>query len=103
MKWTVDWEAWNFDAGKIESIIWLPGFTIEAASLGEAEQIGEKEFPEMIRLRRQECPEDFGCSGNSIGHILGLKDENGQYHELFKHRTVFHGQVTEMPDYGSFE
>ena len=104
-RWTVDWEAWHFDEnGKIMSISYIPiKFTVEAASFEEAVRIAESKAPEELCRVQKEIPEEFTATSNSVPHILGLKSEEGAYHEISKAHTVFGEQITELPDYGSFE
>ncbi|OGZ17554.1 MAG: hypothetical protein A2V72_01415 [Candidatus Nealsonbacteria bacterium RBG_13_37_56] len=102
--WIVDWETWNFDeAGKIEAITWLTPFKIRADSLQEAIDLAEKRAPRKLCEMKKRLPSEFAGSYNSVPHILGLKDEKGAYYEIGKAKTVFGGQITELPDYGSFE
>ncbi|MDP2910339.1 MAG: hypothetical protein Q8N58_00945 [bacterium] len=103
-RWTVDWETWNFnETGNIQTITWLTPFEIRANSLQKAIEAAEREAPEELRKARKRIPENFAAAANSVPHILGLKDEKGAYYEIRKASTVFGGQITELPDYGSFE
>lgn len=105
MRWTVDWETWNFDENsKISSITWISiEFQVEADSLEEAERIATSQAPKELHKVRERIPWDFTGVSNSVPKILGLRDENGEYYRLSQPHTVFGGQVTEVPGYGSFE
>lgn len=103
-KWTVDWETWNFNGtGKIQTITWLTPFKIRASSLQKAERVAERKAPKKLCEIKKRLPSEFAGASNSVPRILGLKDEKGHYYELRKAKTVFGGQITELPDYGSFE
>lgn len=103
--WTVDWEIWNYDeTGKIMDIFWVStGFSVEAASFEEATGIAENRAAEEVLRVRKKIPENFAAASNSVPRILGLKDEKGAYYKIRKAKTVFGGQITELPDCGSFE
>jgi len=103
-KWIVDWETWNFDKnGHIQEITGLTEFTVKATSFKEAIERAKKRASKELCKAKKRVPENFAAAFNSVPHIRGLKAENGAYHEISKARTVFGGQITELPDYGSFE
>jgi len=104
-RWIVDWEMWNYDKnGKIIDIFWVSTeFTVEAVSLEQAVSLAESRAAEELCKVQKRIPENFAAADNSVPRILGLKDEKGAYHEIRKAKTVFGGQITELPDYGSFE
>jgi hypothetical protein len=105
MVWEVNWEAWNWDEnGRILDIFWIPiKYTVEAETLEEALRLAEAQAPDELEKVKVRIPENFLASANSTPRILGLKGEDRNYHKIAKHMTVFGGQITEMPDYGSFE
>jgi hypothetical protein len=107
-RWIVDWEVWNYDEnGKIIDIFGVSTstkFTVEADSLEQAISLAESRAAEELCRVQKRIPENFAAASNSVPRILGLKeDEKGAYYEIRKAKTVFGGQITELPDYGSFE
>jgi len=103
-KWIVEWETWNFDEnGHIQTITGLTEFTVKADSFEGTLRRAKERAPKELCEAKKRVPENFAAASNSVPHIRGLKAENGAYHEISKARTVFGGQITELPDYGSFE